>query len=40
MNGLDLSLKDKITGLDRHTYRAPANIVLPASVGKYLFSFE
>jgi cathepsin L len=32
MNGLDLSLKDKLTGLDRHTYRAPANFVAPTSV--------
>jgi len=32
MNGLDLSLKDKLSGLDRHTYRAPANFVAPTSV--------
>jgi len=32
MNGLDLSLKDKVNGLDRHTYRAPANVVLPDAV--------
>jgi cathepsin L len=32
MNGFDLSLKDKLSGLDRHTYRAPANFKLPPSV--------
>jgi cathepsin L len=32
MNGLDLSLKDKVSGLDRHTFRVPENFELPASV--------
>jgi len=32
MNGLNLSLKDKVTNLDRHTFQAPSNVVLPASV--------
>jgi len=32
MNGLDMSLKDKVSGLDRHTYRAPANVQVPDSV--------
>jgi cathepsin L len=31
MNGLDISLKDKISG-DRHTFRAPANFQNPDSV--------
>jgi C1A family cysteine protease len=37
MNGLDMSLKNKVSGLDRHTFQAPANVVLPAAVGKYSF---
>jgi cathepsin L len=32
MNGLDLSLKDKMSGLDRHTFLAPSNVALPAAV--------
>jgi hypothetical protein len=36
MNGLDMSLKDKISGLDRHTFIAPSNVVLPDAVGNFL----
>jgi len=32
MNGLDLSLNDKTTDFDRHTFRVPANVRLPTSV--------
>ena len=33
MNGLDMSLKNKMD-VDRHTFRAPANVAIPAAVGK------
>jgi len=32
MNGLDLSLKNKVSGVNRQTYQAPANVQLPDSV--------
>ncbi|CAF1034813.1 unnamed protein product [Adineta steineri] len=32
MNGLDMSLKAKVSGADHHTFRAPAHVVLPDSV--------
>jgi cathepsin L len=32
MNGLDLSLKNKMTGLDHHTFLPPSNVELPPAV--------
>ncbi len=36
MNGYKINLKSQSDQMDRHTFLAPSNVVLPDSVGKLL----
>ena len=42
MNGFKMDLKVESNEIDRHTFIAPSNIILPDTVGKILifFSFD